>query len=56
MSNLIFNLRIWKFHFQIGKFYKISIKANETYDFKRDPFIWLFQFGNILRPMKRKYV
>lgn len=89
--DLIFNLRIWKIHFQvernwsikpifawydfwIGVFFDtkreprvtyifpvpmcgvkivgVSIRWNSMYSFKRDPFIWLFQFGRTYRPMR----
>ena len=89
--DLIFNLRIWKLHFQIerswsckpifawydfwvGIFFdtKKAIKTtyifpipmfgiklvgfaihwNSNYSFRRDPFIWLFQFGKHYRPMR----
>jgi len=89
--DLIFNLRIWGFHFQIepcfdikpfftfrdfwiGFYFNIHERIiyfcplptigfkiigiaffwNPNYKFKRDPFVWLFKFGNRYKPM-RKY-
>ena len=43
MSNLIFNLRIYKYHFQITKRLRMSISYNGSYDFHKDPFIRLFK-------------
>jgi hypothetical protein len=40
MSNLIFNMRVWRVHFQIMRdrpFVRIGV--NKFTDFKRDPFI-----------------
>lgn len=44
MSDLIFNLRIYKWHIQISKNLKFKICANSYYEFKSDPFIKLFEF------------
>lgn len=87
----IFNLRIWKIHFQIERGWSIKfifawfdfwvglffdnhkrslyifpipmfgikitgmwLAWNRVYDFRRFPFIWLFQFGDWYNEYKRK--
>lgn len=89
MNEMIFNVRVWKFHFQIykGWFVKpmfawfdfwigfffdvknkrtyffpipmlgvmvsgVSVGINQRYQFKKDPFVWLFQFGKKYMPMR----
>jgi len=89
MGDLIFNLRIWKIHFQVKRNWNISflfawfdiwmglyidrknemyylmvlptvgikttglwIRWNSHYSFKKDPFIWLFNFGSKYNPMR----
>jgi hypothetical protein len=41
MSNLIFNLRVWRYHLQISDTWKITITRNYSYN-SSEPFIKLF--------------
>lgn len=42
MSNLIFNIRVYKWHFQISRRFKPSVLTNEHYNYSIDPFIKVF--------------
>lgn len=45
MSNLIFNLRIGKVHFQITNMWKVSVSINDYHRWLRWPIVKLYQFG-----------
>lgn len=43
MSDLIFNMRIYKYHFKITRNLTPKINVNNSYNFNRDPFIIIFK-------------
>ena len=45
MSNLIFNLRIGKIHFQITNEWKFAVSLNQVHDWFAWPVIELYCFG-----------